>query len=161
MPPNVNKKLQEKVRQDLAQIINYQLNDPRLRMVSVTRVELLQQNQFGTVHWSALGEEGERSKIQKALEHAAGYIQNQLGRRLTTRHTPRLTFVFDPGLAQAIRIGALFNQLEQERAEAAATEAGEDDAESEADAESEDEAEDEDESSAADPELESEPEPEQ
>ncbi len=116
-----NKKLEEKVRQDLAHIINYELSDPRLGMVSVTRVELLQQCQFGTVYYSVLGDEKERRKVQAALEHARGHIQGKLGKRLTTRHTPKLTFSFDPGLGQSIRISALFNQLEEERAEAEAS----------------------------------------
>jgi ribosome-binding factor A len=108
-------RLEERVKQDLAIIINYRLADPRLRMVSITRVELMQDNQFGRVHYSVLGEGSAQRMVQRALEHARGRIQGLLARNLKTRHTPRLSFVYDPGLARSARIGEIFSQLEREQ----------------------------------------------
>lgn len=111
------KRLLTKVKQDLATIINYRLSDPRLKLVSITRVELFQDNLFANVHYSVLGEAAEQRKVQRALEDARGRIQGLLGRSLKTRNTPKLTFVYDPGLAAGARVGAILTQLQREWAE--------------------------------------------
>jgi ribosome-binding factor A len=44
------------------------------------------------------------------LRHAAGYVQSKLGRRLTTRFTPVLTFVLDQGVKNSLEVSRLINE---------------------------------------------------
>ncbi len=119
-----DKRLEERVRQDLATIINYKLNDPRISMVTITKVELLQDNTFGRVFYSAIATDVQRRTLHRALVQARGRIQELLGRTLSTRHTPKLSFFHDPGIEKSVRIGQILRRLEDEREPPPAGEVG-------------------------------------
>ena len=67
-----------------------ELQDPRLGMVTVTRVKLSADLRHARIFYSSMGTDAERRTIERALEHSAGHIQRLVASRLTTRTAPRI-----------------------------------------------------------------------
>jgi ribosome-binding factor A len=122
------------IQRELAMLIQLEMNDPRIGMVSVTGVEvsrdLAYANVYVTVLNSASGAEngrlgdepaGELDKLEieesvKALNKAAGYLRSLLARRLKLRTTPKLRFHFDGSVSRGNKLSSLIDEaLEADR----------------------------------------------
>ena len=110
-------RLENVILQTVGPLISHGLNDPRLEMVTVTRIRLSADLSKARVNWSCLGGDGNRSKATHALEHARGHLQSAVARALQTRTTPRLDFYYDAGLEHSVRVNAILDRLARERAE--------------------------------------------
>src|SRR4029453_11068645 len=83
------------IREEIAQIVGYELEDPRLTMVTVTDVRLSDDKRDAKVYVTVAGDEGEHKSALAALKHAAPYVRKQLGLSLNLPRTPELHFVRD------------------------------------------------------------------
>ena len=99
------------LREEIAQIIGYELEDPRLTMVTVTEVRLAENLRDARVYVTVQGDEGEHERALRALRHAAPYVRRQLGFSLNLRHTPMLHFVRDTVEEQAQRVDSLLEEI--------------------------------------------------
>jgi ribosome-binding factor A len=100
----------EVIREVTSETILYELNDPRVRMVTVIRAEVSGDLQHAKVYVSIMGTPGQQTLALRGLRHAAGYIQSKLARRLQTRFTPVLQFVLDQGVKNSIEMTRLINE---------------------------------------------------
>lgn len=101
----------ELLQRELAEMIMFELKDPRLGMTSVTRVEMTPDLRVARVYVSNLDEDDPAGVTAlAALEHASGYLRRQLGQRVELRFLPELKFFHDPGVAASMRIEALIQQ---------------------------------------------------
>ena len=135
--PRRVKRLEQVILRTLGPMISYGLADPRLGLVSVTRVKLSRDLSVARINWSCVGTEADRSRATHALDHARGHLQTAVASALRTRTTPHLEFHFDPSMENAARINEILHTIEQERREREGPDEG-DEAES-AETESEDE----------------------
>ena len=110
------KRLENVLLQAVAPLISHGLLDPRLNLVTVTRISLSGDLSTARVNWSCLGSESERSQATHALEHARGRLQTAVARAMQTRTTPRLEFHYDPSLENSARISRILDGLARERA---------------------------------------------
>ncbi|MBL8730862.1 MAG: 30S ribosome-binding factor RbfA [Planctomycetes bacterium] len=113
-------RLQEQIKQRLAEVLQRDLADPKLGLVTITRVEVDSEFTQCRAYWSVLA--GDPAKEQRArrdsdsvLQKARGLCQRELGKVLHTRTVPHLEFVFDEGIRSAIRMNHLLDELKQER----------------------------------------------
>ena len=88
-------------------IVESELNDPRLVLVTFTEVRLTADLRTARVFFSCLGDDRQRKRCEEALKHAAGMLRRELGRRLSLRFVPALHFEFDDSLQRAERINRL------------------------------------------------------
>jgi ribosome-binding factor A len=100
----------EAIREVASETILYELRDPRVKMVTVTRTEVSGDLQHAKVHVSVMGTPQEQQLTLRGLQHAAGFIQSRLARRLQTRFTPVLQFVLDQGVKHSIEMTRLINE---------------------------------------------------
>lgn len=112
-------RLQEQIKHRLAEVLQRDLADPKLGLVTITRVELDPEFTQCKAFWSVLApnpaaEERARSDSAAALARARGFCQRELGHGLHTRTVPHLEFVFDEGIAGAIRLNQLLHELRQQ-----------------------------------------------
>ena len=82
----------EVVREVASETILFELRDPRVKKVTVTRAEVSGDLQHAKVYVSIMGTEKEQELTLHGLRHAAGFIQSKLARRLQTRFTPDRQF---------------------------------------------------------------------
>ena len=107
----------ERIRQEASQIILYQLQDPRIRFVTITKVDVSGDLRHATIYVSVLGGEGTRRTALRGLASARGLIQSRLGRSLGLRETPILRFEFDPSIEKSIEISRLLDEVAGELGE--------------------------------------------
>jgi ribosome-binding factor A len=106
-------RIAETLREEIAQIVGYELEDPRLTMVTVTEVRVADDLRDASVYVMVEGDEQEHEKALVALRHAAPYVRKQLGFALSLRHTPALHFVRDTVEEKAARVDALLHEIEK------------------------------------------------
>jgi ribosome-binding factor A len=100
----------EVVREVASETILFELKDPRVKGVTVTRAEVSADLQHAKVYVSLMGTPAEQKLTVKGLQHAAGYVQSKLGTRLKTRFTPVIQFVVDEGVKKSIEMTRLINE---------------------------------------------------
>src|SRR5215217_4377200 len=114
-------RVNEVVREVAATTILFELKDPRVKNVTVTRAEVSADLQHAKVYVSVMGSEKEQQLTMYGLKSAAGYVQTKVAERLTSRYVPHVTFVLDEGVKKSIEIARLIREAnEQSAADAAA-----------------------------------------
>jgi ribosome-binding factor A len=99
------------------------LQDPRIDNVTVTNVEVSRDMRSARVYVSVMGDEKQQQLCIYGLQHAAGYLQAKIAKRIDTRYTPRLKFVLDLGVKKSIEINEILQSVLPDREE---DQAGED-----------------------------------
>ncbi len=107
------RRVNESVRAVVAEGVGA-LEDPRIGMVTVTGVRVTADLAEATVYFSVLGSEKKRRATLAGLESAHGVLQSRIGRQLSLRRTPTLTFVFDPSVEQGVQMTKLIEDLASE-----------------------------------------------
>ena len=74
-----NESIADILREEITQIVGYELEDPRLVMVTVTDVRVADDLRDASVYVTLQGDESEHQLALEALEHAAPYVRKQLG----------------------------------------------------------------------------------
>lgn len=114
------KKIANRIKEDLSELLIYEVEDPRLSGVMVTDVNVDRELYYANIYVSAL-EGKERSKeVLAGLESASGFLRSQLAQTIELRTFPRLRFYWDPTPENADRIEFLLKQLHEEEAAKAA-----------------------------------------
>lgn len=107
------RKVNESVREVVADEIPH-LTDPGLGFVTITGVDTSPDLRSAVVFYSSLGDEDEAEATAAALKRAAPHLQEELGRQLRMKYTPRLTFRIDESIARAARIDQILREIESE-----------------------------------------------
>jgi ribosome-binding factor A len=100
----------EVVREVASETILFELRDPRIKNVTVTRAEVSGDLQHAKVYVSVMGSPKEQQLCMHGLRHAAGFLQSKLASRLQTRFTPIIRFVLDEGVKKSIEMTRLINE---------------------------------------------------
>jgi ribosome-binding factor A len=99
------------LRAELSDLILREIKDPRIRLVSLTGVEVTSDLRRAVVRVSALGDDTQREEAVEALRHARGFLRTELSHRLRTRVTPELVFELDRGAEHSQKISDLLESL--------------------------------------------------
>ena|SRR5262252_6854138 len=102
------------LREELSQLVGYEMDDPRLATVTVTEVRVSDDLKGARVYVTVAGDEQEHQLALSALRHAAPYIRKQLGLSLNLPHTPELHFVRDRVEEEGERVDRLLGEIERE-----------------------------------------------
>ena len=111
-------RLSQAVREVVSTAILFHLRDPRIKNVTVLRVEVAGDVRTAKVYVSVMGTEKERALCLHGLNASRGYIQSRVADRIETRYTPVLKFVLEDAVSsQAEEAARILQELEQERLE--------------------------------------------
>ena len=102
------------LKEEIAQIVGYELEDPRLTSVTVTDVRLSADKRAARVYVTVAGDEAEHKSALAALKHAAPYVRKQLGLALNLPRTPEIHFVRDRVEEEGERVDQLLQEIERE-----------------------------------------------
>jgi ribosome-binding factor A len=89
------RRLAGRIKQIVATVIETQVKDPRLGMVTITDVRVTGDLHDATIFYTVLGDAEERAASAAALESAKGVLRSEVGRQTGVRFTPTLTFTPD------------------------------------------------------------------
>ncbi len=106
----------EQLREEIARLLREEISDPRIGLLSVTRVDVAPDLSHALVFWSALegGAQAPLERVEAGLESAAGFLRRQLAARLQLKRTPELRFRHDPSLTLGTRTLALLRELDDD-----------------------------------------------
>ena len=102
----------EMIKRDLSEILQKEMRDPRIAMVTVTNVEVTRDFYLARVFISVMGDEEEKQAALKSLKGASGFLRGRLGGLLELRTVPILQFRLDAGIERGIR---MFEVLKEEK----------------------------------------------
>ena len=118
-------RLDSQIRQELMDLLQREMKDPRLGFATITRVETARDLGHARVWVSVLGSEVERERTMAALRVATPWLRRKLGERLSLRHVPELTVREDESIASGDRVLQIIQELSGETAELPADDAEE------------------------------------
>jgi ribosome-binding factor A len=104
-------KAAEAIREVVSMAILTEIKDPRVQNVTVTFVEVSPDLRLAKVHVSVMGNETKTNLCLRGLKSAAGFLQSKIGERIDTRYTPRIHFVLDKGLENAMAVTRILNEV--------------------------------------------------
>jgi ribosome-binding factor A len=100
----------ERLRVEIADILQNELKDPRLGLVTCTRVTVSGDLSIAKVYVSTLAEDEGKKTMMKVLQNATGFVRRSLGPRLGLRLTPEIRFVYDPSVEYGIELEQLLER---------------------------------------------------
>jgi ribosome-binding factor A len=107
----------DQIQRDLAEIIAYELKDPRVGMVTLTEVQITPDYAHAKVFFTMLKDTKEAIKnTSDGLSAAAGFIRGQLGKRLHIHTLPQLHFVHDTSTSRGMEMSLLIDKANATRA---------------------------------------------
>lgn len=104
-------RLSEAIRQTVSTVILMELRDPRIRDVTVTKVEAAADLRTAKVYVSIMGDDKKQSLALHGLNSARGYLQSKVADRLQTRYTPVLRFVLDEGVKRSLEAARILREV--------------------------------------------------
>ena len=110
-----SQKAAQAVREVVGTSILRDLKDPRIENVTVTHVEVAPDMRTARVYVSVMGDESQQKLCLRGLQHAAGFLQSKVAKRIDTRYTPVLKFVLDHGVKKSIEMNEILESVRSER----------------------------------------------
>lgn len=109
MPRTSNRldRIGDLIRQELALLIQNELRDPRLGMVSVIDTRVSRDLSHADVFITVLG--ADTAGAVEALNHAGGYLRSLLAKNLNLRSTPKLRFIYDETIEKGRHLSDLID----------------------------------------------------
>jgi len=113
-------RIAEQLRSEIARVLSAEATDPRIRFVTLTRVNVAPDLSRAVVFWSAIETEnaGSVEQVGAGLRSAASFVRSRLSQVLPLRRIPELHFRYDPSLVQGDEMLALLRTLSTDRAKA-------------------------------------------
>lgn len=117
---NRTDRVAEQLQRELAQIIQMEIKDPRVGMVTVSAVDVSRDLYYATAFVTFLGIEEDQKSIKTALgvlNNAGGFIRSLVGKRMKLRVIPQIKFEFDKSISRGSELSALINKAREKDAE--------------------------------------------
>ena len=102
-------RIAELISRQLAVLVQKEIRDPRLGMVTISHVKVTRDLAFATVYVTVM-EGSDKDKSLAALNNAAGYLRRLLADSIKIRTLPALTFVYDEALYRGMRVASLIEK---------------------------------------------------
>jgi len=118
------RKVADRIRVVVAEMLERRVKDPRLGFVTVTDVRVSGDTQNASVFYTVLGEQDQLDATAAALESAKGLIRSEVGKQLGMRHVPTLEFIHDALPESARTLDELLAKARAADAAVAASAAG-------------------------------------
>ena len=108
--PRTIARVEAQIQRRAAHCLQAELADPRAGFVTITKVEASHDLSSASIHYSVLGSESDRKRVEHMLEQAGGFIQRRVASVLQLRNAPRLHWRYDESIAEAARMDLLIRE---------------------------------------------------
>lgn len=105
------------IKEVVSKAILFELNDPRVKNVTVLDVEVALDMRSAKVYVSIMGPAKGQDLALHGLNSARGFLQKRIGEQIDTRYTPILSFVKDDSVKKSIQAAQILQKLAEERGE--------------------------------------------
>jgi ribosome-binding factor A len=104
-------RVSEAIREVVSRAILFELKDPRVSGVTVTRGEVTGDLRHAKVYVSIMGTEAEQRLSLRGLESARGFLQRKVAERLETRYTPHIEIVVDDSIKKSLEMSRILRDV--------------------------------------------------
>ena len=94
----------------LADLIRLELHDPRVKLVTLTGVDLTADYAHAKVHFTVLADARALAVVKQGLDRASGFLRRELGKRVRIHTLPQLHFVHDASVENGIYMSRLIDE---------------------------------------------------
>ncbi len=108
-------RIAEQIREELSQMLATEVSDPRIGLVTITRVKVTGDLSLARAYWTIIGDRAERDRTEKALARAAPFVRHLLSGRMSLRRVPEVQFHFDEATAAQERVEQILAELRAEK----------------------------------------------
>ncbi|WP_299007916.1 30S ribosome-binding factor RbfA [uncultured Shewanella sp.] len=106
------RRIAQQLQQELAQVLQRDMKDPRIGMVTVNDVDVSRDLNYAKVYVTFFDEDEKRVQDKlAALEAAAGYVRSLIAGRMKLRVMPELRFIYDTSLVEGMRMSNLVSKV--------------------------------------------------
>ena len=104
-------KAAEAFREVVSMAILTEIRDPRVKNVTVTRVEVAPDMKSAKVSVTIMGDEKEQGLALRGLQNSAGFLQSVIADKIDTRYTPKLSFALDKGVMHSLEVARILKEV--------------------------------------------------
>jgi ribosome-binding factor A len=108
------KRIADRIKEELSEMILMHINDPRLQGVYITDVQVDRELAYASIYVSAIEGQERAKEILEGFSHASGFLRRQLAKNIDLRVFPRLRFFWDPTPERAEHIEHLLDTINDE-----------------------------------------------
>lgn len=101
-------RIAEQIQRELAQFLRLEVKDPRVKMVTITGVEVTRDYAHAKVFYTTLN--GDSAELQKGLERTSGFLRSKLAAAMKLRITPQLHFAYDASVERGSHLSQLIDR---------------------------------------------------
>jgi ribosome-binding factor A len=116
LDPHRHERVSESIREEMEQLINYELADPRIGPVAVTTAHVSPDYRRAVLLLAMKGTPDEQAETLDAIKHAKDFLKHQLTERLELYRTPELFFESDLPASLAVKAPKILKRLRRGRA---------------------------------------------
>ncbi len=109
--PVRQKRVADRIRAELSDLLTRELSDPRLKMVTITDVSVDRELAYANVWVCRADGDAAEPEVLKALEGAKGFLRREVAARIQLRHALQLIFHWDRAPDHAERMAHLLDEL--------------------------------------------------
>lgn len=106
-------RLAEIIKEEISQIIQSELKDPRLGFITITGAKVTPDVRHAIIFFSVLGDEEKIKSTIEGLQSSKGFIRNELGTRIRLKYLPELDFKLDRSIEEGIRITEIITRIHE------------------------------------------------
>jgi len=110
-----SEKVGHEIKKIVSEIIQKDVQDPRMGFTTVTRVDLTDDLRFAHIYYSVLGDDQQWTNTDEALLHAVPFIRHSLGGKLGLRYVPEIAFKSDHSVEYGIKIEEELASIHQQK----------------------------------------------
>ena len=103
-------RIADQIQRELAELVRLELRDPRVKLVTLTGVELSRDQSHARIFFTTLGPREDAEACAEGLARAAGFLRGGLAHRLSTRTVPELHFAYDDSIERGVKLSRLIDE---------------------------------------------------
>lgn len=107
-------KVAETIHETISGILSRGLNDPRIGFVTIIAVDVTPDLHMARVYFTVIGDDAAKKSSEAGLNSAKGYLRRELGKVLTMRLLPDITFVYDHSQEYGSKIDSILREIDKE-----------------------------------------------
>ena len=95
LPYKRSQRVSDSIKKEVASIFLFKVNDPRLRNITITNVVLSDDLSNAKIFYSTINSQDDETSVKKALDKSKGFIRTMLGKSLSLKKIPAISFFKD------------------------------------------------------------------
>ncbi|EIK53058.1 ribosome-binding factor A [Stutzerimonas stutzeri TS44] len=103
----------DQMQRELAQLIQREIKDPRLGLVTITGVDVSRDLSHAKIFITLMGQDDDEEAVKgnlRILNEAAGFLRMQLGKAMKLRSVPQLHFNYDASIRRGVELSSLIER---------------------------------------------------